>query len=667
MKWLSRFIFEHRLLTWSVLLITILLAGVFAGKAARDFGESDRLSRLNTEARQGATELMATTTTSNLMSAISMLGLINGDIKREAMAKSPANTAAVTQALESVGRSYDADGVFVVGLSGLAGSSWDNRGEIATGLNVKYHPCYQMAMQGLINVHAMAGNAHRERNLYYCTPIYVDTTDATDAIGIVVARTGMRKIDEMIRDKADIVLLMSPQGVIFSSNRKEWIGRLSGSASPERLKSLRDLKQFVPLLDAANDAVLPMSVEPGVQHFDGRRFAIAQMPVLWSDPFGDWSLVLMEDLDRSVPIAQSFSFAALVMGVLFFLGSTLIKVLQSQHRQFLASQKIAHLLKIQQTQAEHKEQVAAAAMLLQFAKSRVELCHTFLGELHRIFGALNGVVYLVDRAQPNFLVRNASFACIDEPAMRVTVGEGLVGQCAADRQPKLITDIPPAMHVIHSGLGSTSPIALLIAPIMLKEDLLGVVEIALLTVPDESDHEKLIDMTHLMGMNLEIIGRSVMTQESIERLTEAECAQSEQVNFQQVLIDTIPYPVFYMGSDSRIMGVNRAYEQSFNVQRGALLGKRVCDFKQLTETERAAFQAETETIIMLGSAVRRYAKFPFADGKIHDAIYYAAGFRLNNGEPGGMLGSLIDLNLLEGLKGAAVNASDVAPGSEVVK
>ena len=50
-----------------------------------------------------------------------------------------------------------------------------------------------------------------------------------------MARTGLQKVDELLRGKADIALLLSPQGVVFASSRKEWIGHLSGTPTPERL------------------------------------------------------------------------------------------------------------------------------------------------------------------------------------------------------------------------------------------------------------------------------------------------------------------------------------------------------------------------------------------------------------------------------------------------
>jgi two-component system C4-dicarboxylate transport sensor histidine kinase DctB len=647
MNLFARLIFEHRRLAWLVFLTGVVLASLLATNIMRDVREAERLSLLETDVSRRALELMSTTLNGNLMGSVSLLGLIDAEIKREALGQLPPNNARISQVLESVGRSYDADGVFVVTTSGVVGTSWDNSGKPSTGLNVKFRPYYQMGMQGLGNVYAAVSLARGDRSLYFSAPVFVDTTNATDTIGVVVARTGLLKVDDLLRDKADAAVLLSPQGVVFASSRPEWIGRLAGTATPERLKAIRELKQFGKMFDSAEPALLPISIEAGVQPFDGRRFAVTRASVQWNDPFGDWTLVLMEDLDRTVPLTQRLGVGSFTAVLLLLLGTMVLKVLQSHHRQALATDELARMSHEQQAQAVHKEQVAAAALLLQYAKSWEELTHTFLGEMHRIFHALQGVVYLVDADHPEQLVRRATYACVEEPASRLAVGEGLLGQCARDHRPLIITDIPAGVGVIHSGLGSTPPAALLIAPVLLKDELLGVVELALLNVPGAADHERLLDMTRLLAMNLEILGRTVAAQTTLEEVVAAERAQAEQLNFQQALIDTIPYPVFYKGPDTRFLGVNKAYERTFNVARADLIGKRVLDLEYLPEADRQSYQAEDEATIAQAGTIERDMKIPFADGTLHDTIYFVAAFRQTSGKPGGLVGTFIDVSAVK--------------------
>ncbi|CAA7627444.1 hypothetical protein MTBSS4_850002 [Magnetospirillum sp. SS-4] len=66
------------------------------------------------------------------------------------------NAPGILSKLEGVARAYDAQGLFVVGQDGIIRSSWDSSGKPSTGLNVKFRPYYQMAMQRRENVYAAA-------------------------------------------------------------------------------------------------------------------------------------------------------------------------------------------------------------------------------------------------------------------------------------------------------------------------------------------------------------------------------------------------------------------------------------------------------------------------------------------------------------------------------
>jgi hypothetical protein len=65
--------------------------------------------------------------------------------------------------------------------------------------------------------------------------------------------------------------------------------------------------------------------------------------------------------------------------------------------------------------------------------------------------------------------------------------------------------------MIRSGLGETRPACVLLAPILLGEALLGVVEVAMLHTPSPAEQTALEELVGLLAMNIEIIHRSVPT------------------------------------------------------------------------------------------------------------------------------------------------------------
>jgi len=104
--------------------------------------------------------------------------------------------------------------------------------------------------------------------------------------------------------------------------------------------------------------------------------------------------------------------------------------------------------------------------------------------------------------QGDALALAASFAATDAPR-RLAMGEGLLGQCALERQPRMVNagDAGAAWR-IRSGLGSAAPGALLLAPVQLQGRLLGAVELALLQAPDAAAYEQFLSALELLAINM---------------------------------------------------------------------------------------------------------------------------------------------------------------------
>ena len=132
----------------------------------------------------------------------------------------------------------------------------------------------------------------------------------------------------------------------------------------------------------------------------------------------------------------------------------------------------------------------------------------------------------------------------------------------------------------------------------------------------------------------------------IEDITERKRIDLEtqaQSLFLQQLIDTIPSPLFFKGADSRFLGCNRAYEQEFGVKRDHIVGKKVLELEYLPHDDRLAYQEEDEHVIATGATIHKALSMEFADGKMHQVLYWVSGFKLADGSPGGMVGSIVDI------------------------
>jgi len=67
------------------------------------------------------------------------------------------------------------------------------------------------------------------------------------------------------------------------------------------------------------------------------------------------------------------------------------------------------------------------------------------------------------------------------------LGEGLVGTCAIEKQKIYLTEVPENYLQITSGLGDAKPRCLLLIPLSLENEVLGVLEIASLKILQEHE------------------------------------------------------------------------------------------------------------------------------------------------------------------------------------
>jgi len=130
-------------------------------------------------------------------------------------------------------------------------------------------------------------------------------------------------------------------------------------------------------------------------------------------------------------------------------------------------------------------------------------------------------------------------------------------------------------------------------------------------------------------------------------ITERKGAEDELANrliFQQTLINAIPHPIFFKDPAGRFVGCNRAYEREFGIMRDYIIGKTVLDLEYLPIDERQRFQ--DEDMMVIREAGRQSYEMPivYADGQTHITLYSVDGFTLADGNPGGLIGMLVDIS-----------------------
>ncbi|WP_130470053.1 GAF domain-containing protein [Candidatus Magnetaquicoccus inordinatus] len=503
MNRLAALVVAHTRLFSLLALFSLFLLILLVTVVSREYREASRLTLLTVQTERMSVDLMAQTVNGNLMGALHLLGLADPQVKQDALHSAPSGDTPLLRSLEQIGSALEVTGLYVVDRQGEIHTFWGS-GKSLTGVNVLFRPYVQNGLQGMSSVYAAVGTTSGERTLYFAAPLYEGYTPFTPIIGVVAARMNLLRIDRVLANHSDIALLLSPQGLIFASNRPEWIAHRTVAATPEWLQAIRSLKQFGTLFEHREPEPFPVNLQLPITEWNGNRYAIARTSLQWQDPGGNWQLILMENLTHTVPLSESVHIGLLVGSLAALVLISLFHVLQSHHRQQTAHLDLQRLLEEQATVANRKAQRAALSLRLQQCQSPHESAPLFLQAAHEQFALLQGVIYVRESDQCPYLQLVATFACQVRPASQLLPGEGLLGQAFLEGKMRLLHMPEDSFCTIHSGLGDARPSTLLLMPITLNKSQLGLLEVAMLHQPSASDVEELQEWVTLLALHLEL-------------------------------------------------------------------------------------------------------------------------------------------------------------------
>lgn len=151
-------------------------------------------------------------------------------------------------------------------------------------------------------------------------------------------------------------------------------------------------------------------------------------------------------------------------------------------------------------------------VLLQATTHR-EFAQWLINELVPLCGAGIGLFYAFDDASQRLdLLGSYGLRLSNRSAEHYMPGEGLVGQCAVDHKPVFLEDVPTDYLRIDSGSLDALPRHIAILPVLYRDTLIGVLELASLA-PLTSLQRKLLDeLLPLVALTLENLNQAVHTQ-----------------------------------------------------------------------------------------------------------------------------------------------------------
>jgi len=180
-----------------------------------------------------------------------------------------------------------------------------------------------------------------------------------------------------------------------------------------------------------------------------------------------------------------------------------------------------------------KTNLARFTAMLQGQRDLTSVGRMLLSELAPLVDAQQGVIYQMETEESASMVLLSAFAADggDGHLRRLKVGEGLVGQCAAEKRRMLIADLPPNTVSIRSGLFEAVPRNVIVLPVLFEDRVKAVIELASLSAFTASHLAFLEQLTASIGIVLNSIEATMQTEgllkQSQQLATELQTQQKE--------------------------------------------------------------------------------------------------------------------------------------------
>ncbi|MEH2336557.1 HAMP domain-containing protein [Nostoc sp.] len=187
------------------------------------------------------------------------------------------------------------------------------------------------------------------------------------------------------------------------------------------------------------------------------------------------------------------------------------------------NQMIANLRETTQKNTEQdwlKTNLAKFTRMLQGQRELETVSKLILSELAPLVGAQHGVFFLMEYGENTpYLKLISSYAYRERRhlANRFHLGEGLVGQCALEKERILLTEVPSDYVRISSGLGEATPLNAVVLPVLFEGQVTAVIELASFRRFSEIHLTFFDQLTESIAIVLNTIAASMRTEELLKQ------------------------------------------------------------------------------------------------------------------------------------------------------
>jgi len=152
---------------------------------------------------------------------------------------------------------------------------------------------------------------------------------------------------------------------------------------------------------------------------------------------------------------------------------------------------------------------------------------------------------------------------------------------------------------------------------------------------EDKSREQLIEELRALRSRVAALGQS---ETELRHVRET---RGKQLNFFQILMDTIPNPIFFKSVEGLYLGCNKAFEAFLGLKRSEIVGKSVYD---LAPKELADQYWKADSKLFARPGVQVYeSSVQATSGRRRDVVFHKATFSGLDGALAGLVGVILDI------------------------
>jgi len=288
---------------------------------------------------------------------------------------------------------------------------------------------------------------------------------------------------------------------------------------------------------------------------------------------------------------------------------------------------------------------------LQGQRDLATVSNMVLSELAPLVTAQHGVFYaltdLGDGGKP-VLQFQAGYGFKERKhlADHFRVGEGLVGQCALEKERILLTEVPSDYIQINSGLGAAMPLNIIVLPILFEGSVRAVIELASFSAFSATHLSLLDQLTESIGLVLNTVAATSITERLLEQAqSQAQELTSRQEQLRESNEELAEQAALLAGKNSEIEGKYQEVEEA----------KRLVEEKATELTTSSKYKSEfianmshelrtpLNSLLVLAEQLEDNPEGNLTDRQVQ----YASAIRGSGGDLLKLLNDILDLAKVE--------------------